>query len=156
LIAQIKSMAIVHEALYQTEGLRGVATRDYFERFAHLMAQTYGHIGSPVALKVEADDFFLEAEKLSYIGMIASEFVSNAYRYAFPDNRPGTVSLVFVRLKDRCELEVSDDGIGLPSEIGENAGSGREIVDALAKQIGGSIERSRKPGAAIKLTLPLA
>ena len=155
LIAQIKSMAIVHEALYQTEGLRGVATRDYFERFSRLMVQTYGHIGSPIVLKVEADDFFLEAEKLSYIGMIANEFVSSAYRYAFPDGRAGTISLVFARLKDRFELEISDDGIGLPASVGENAGFGMEIVDALAKQIGGSIERNRRPGAVLKLTLPL-
>ena len=156
LIAQIKSMAIVHEALYQTEGLRGVATRDYFERFARLMVQTYGHIGSPIVLKVEADDFFLEAEKLSYLGMIASEFVSSAYRYAFPDGRAGTISLVFLRLGDRVELEVSDDGVGLSSPAKGNRRFGMEIVEALAKQIGGSIERGSRPGTVLKLTLPLA
>jgi len=155
LIAQIKSMAIVHEALYQTEGLSGVATRDYFERFARLMVQTYGHIGSPVTLKVEADDFFLEADKLSYIGMIASEFVSNAYRYAFPDNRSGTIVLAFTRFSDRCELKIGDDGIGLPPEADENVGPGMEIAAALAKQIGARIEKSRKPEPALRLILPL-
>ena len=156
LIAQIKSMAIVHEALYQTERLRGVATRDYFERFARLMVQTYGHIGSPIVLKVEAEDFFLEAEKLSYLGMIASEFVSSAYRYAFPDGRAGTISLVFLRLGDRVELKVSDDGVGLSSPMKGNRRFGMEIVEALAKQIGGSIERGSGQGTALKLTLPLA
>ena len=156
LIAQIKSMAIVHEALYQTERLRGVATRDYFERFAWLMVQTYGHIGSPIVLKVEADDFFLEAEKLSYIGMIASEFVSSAYRHAFPDGRAGTISLVFVRLEDRVEMEVSDDGVGLSSPAKGNRRFGMEIVEALAKQIGGSIERGSGQGTVLRLTLPLA
>lgn len=155
LIAQIKSMAMVHEALYQTENLQGVAARDYFERFARFMEQTYGHIGSPVVLKVIADDCLVEVETLSYMAMIANELIANAYKHAFPDKRPGTVTLAFVCGNDHYELVVSDDGIGIPPGDTEKSGLGHEIVDALARQLGGKIERSQEGGTVVKLIMPL-
>jgi PAS domain S-box-containing protein len=148
LIAQIKSIAVVHEALYQSEDTRGASAREYFGHFARLMVQSYGHIGSPVTLNVEADDILLDAGKLSYMAMIASELVSNAYRHSFPDARAGTISLTFRSFPDRSELTVSDDGIGLPSDLG------MEITEAIARQLGGRIEKSFGQRSSVKLIMP--
>lgn len=154
LIAQIKSIAIIHEALYQSEDTHGVSARDYFERFAQLMAQTYGHIGSPVSLLVEAEDRLLDAGRLSYLAMVASELVSNAYRHAFPGERAGIITIVLACFGDRMELSVTDDGIGLPRDLDAKAGLGFEIVEALARQLGGRIEKRFADGASVKLIIP--
>lgn len=154
LIAQIKSIAIIHEALYQSEDTHGVSARDYFERFAQLMAQTYGHVGSPVSLVVKVEDKLLDAGMLSYLAMVASELVSNAYRHAFPGERPGTITIVLACWDDRMELSVTDDGIGLPRDLDAKAGLGLEIVKALARQLGGSIEKRFAGGASVKLIIP--
>lgn len=153
LIAQIKSIAVIHEALYQAEDTRGVSARDYFERFAQLMAQTYGYVGSPVSLVVEADDQLLDAGKLSYLAMIAGELVSNAYRHAFPDGRAGIITIAFASCADRMELSVSDNGVGLPDDLNAKAGLGFEIVEALARQLGGRLEKSIGGGTSIKLII---
>lgn len=155
LIAQIKSIAIVHEALYQAENVSGVSARHYFEHFARLMVQSYGHIGSPVALKVNADDCLLDAGRLSCMAVIASEFVSNAYRYAFQDGRAGTITITYHRLPGRDELAVVDDGMRPSPDRDTGAGLGAEIVEALAKQLGGRIERESAVGTSMKLIMPL-
>lgn len=154
LIAQIKSIAVIHEALYQSEDSRGVSTREYFERFARLMAQTYGHVGSPISLVVEAEDRFLDVERLSYMAMIATELVSNAYQHAFPGDRAGTIVIAYTCFDDRSELKVSDDGVGLSPELGAKAGLGVEITEALAKQLGGRLEKSCCPGVSVTLVMP--
>lgn len=154
LIAQIKSIALIHEALYQTEDARGVSAKDYFERFAQLIAQTYGYVGSPVSLVVEADDHLLDAGLLSYLAMVASELVSNAYRHAFPDGRAGTIRLGFAWYADRVELAVSDDGIGPPLDLDAASGLGMEIVEALTRQLGGRLEKNFDSGVSVKLIIP--
>ena len=154
LISQIKSIAVVHEALYQAEDSSGASAREYFERFARLMAESYGHVGSPVTLKVEVENVLIEAERLSYMAMITSELVANAYRHAFPEGRAGTVTISYARFADRSELKVSDDGIGLPADLDARSGLGMEISEALASQLGGRIEKSFGRGSSITLILP--
>ncbi|HWR10280.1 MAG TPA: histidine kinase dimerization/phosphoacceptor domain -containing protein [Rectinemataceae bacterium] len=155
LIVQIKSISIVHEALYRAENVSGVSAREYFEHFARLMVQSYGHIGSPIALKVAAEDCLLDAGRLSYMAMIASEFVSNAYQHAFPDGRPGEITISYGSFPDRDELSVVDDGVGLPPDMDARSGLGTEIAEALAKQLGGRIEKGFGRGTSMKLIMPV-
>ena len=154
LIAQIKSIAIVHEALYQAENSGGLSARDYFERFAGQMRQSFGHIGSPITLSVDAEDRIIEASRLTYMAIIASELVSNAYRHAFPDGRKGTILLSYASFDDRDELTVSDDGIGLPVDFETRQGLGMEISEALARQKNGWIEKKTGPGTRMSLVMP--
>jgi len=154
LIAQIKSIAIVHEALYQAESSGGVSAKDYFERFAGQMRQSFGYIGSPITLEVEAEDRIIDASRLSYMAIIASEFVANAYKHAFPEGRQGTIRISYASLGDRDELAVSDDGIGLPADMEARPGLGMEISEALAKQKGGRIEKKTGLGARMSLIMP--
>lgn len=154
LIAQIKSIAIVHEALYQAENTGGVSASDYFERFASQMRQSFGRIGLPITLEVVAEDRIIDASRLAYMAIIASEFVANAYKHAFPDGRKGTIQISYASFDDRDELAVSDDGIGLPADIEARLGLGMEISEALAKQKGGRIERTIGPGARVCLIMP--
>lgn len=154
LIAQIKSVAVVHEALYQAENSGGVSARDYFERFARLMAQSYGYVGSPITLKVEADDHRLDAETLSYMAIATSELVSNAYKHAFPGGAAGSITVSYARHPEGAELIVSDDGVGLPSDFGARKGLGLEIAETLARQLGGTLEMRSGRGTTMALIIP--
>ncbi|MCE5257083.1 MAG: PAS domain S-box protein [Spirochaetaceae bacterium] len=159
LIAQIKSMSIIHETLGQTENIEGVDAHDYFLRFAKLMEQTYGYVGSPVSLSTTAEACIVDAETLSFMAMIANELLSNAYRHAFPDKRKGEIRLSFSCRDGSYRLVVSDNGIGFGEQYkGQgvpNAGLGSEIVEALAAQLGGSLKRSSGQGTTIELSVPM-
>lgn len=152
LVSQIKSIAVVHEALYRTENTEGASAREYFERFAALMAQSYGYIGSPVTVEAKAPDSMIEGGRLSYIAIIASELVADAYREAFPAGRGGRILVSYAEHEDRAELAVSDDGLRAAEP--ESAEPGSEIARTLARQLGGRLERRDAQAHEIVLVLP--
>ncbi len=156
LVSQIKSIAIVHEALYRAESPGGVSAKGYFERFAVQMRLSFSHIGSPVILEVDAEDRIIEASRLTYMAIIASEFVANAYRHTFPAGGQGRIRLAFRAFADHDELEVSDNGIDLLDDRDARQGLEAEILESLAKQQGGRIERKSGSGTHMKVTIPQA
>jgi two-component sensor histidine kinase len=108
----------------------------------------------PLALSVEAEAHTLDTERAVQLGLVLNEAVANALKYAFPEDRPGTVRVRFAREEEEFVLTVADDGIGLPTE-GELSGAllapapygsglGTRLLRALAAQLRGSF--SRHPG----------
>jgi PAS domain S-box-containing protein len=144
LITRVKTMAMVHEALYLTENLEGVRADEYFNKLGRFLEETYGMLGVEVSLVVRADHSLIQVDALANVAMMAHELVSNAYKHAFPTGRTGTITLAFKDYGDKCELKVSDNGIGNPEMRGQgkntrnDAGSGPfglEIVFAIARQL---------------------
>lgn len=78
----------------------------------------------------------LPADELATIGMIASEAISNALKYAFPEGRAGQIWLRLVVEEGRIKLTIRDNGIGMP-DLPPDPHSGRGLIDALARQFGG-------------------
>jgi two-component system, sensor histidine kinase PdtaS len=96
----------------------------------------------PVALKVHAESCLLPQEQAVAVGLITNELLTNALKYAFPDDRSGTVAVRFARDGDSFELVVADDGIGVSPEAPSrgSSGLGQRLVRSLAAQLGGIVE----------------
>jgi two-component sensor histidine kinase len=88
-------------------------------------------------------------------GMLITEVISNAFKYAFPDNRTGTI---FFRLKKHDEnkitISVADDGVGLPPgfQIGKSDSLGMQLIIAFTNQIDGELTISGEVGTKISVT----
>jgi len=81
--------------------------------------------------------------------------LTNALKYAFPENREG---LVKVRFKDKAEhllLEVSDNGIGMAVKEGKSAkgGFGLKLIDTFAKKLKADLEIKREEGTTVRLMI---
>ncbi|MFZ2780634.1 MAG: histidine kinase dimerization/phosphoacceptor domain -containing protein [Rectinemataceae bacterium] len=170
---QVEAMAMAHEAIYQTENLDGVRADEYFGRFGRYLEESYGLLGKPIRLRVEAVPAWIGVETLSSLALITNELVSNAYRHAFPGQRSGSILLRFAAAQgalgiqgahsaqaaqggqEGWVLEVSDDGIGLDAGTSRaKKGLGSDIVDALAKGIGASLERRSSAGSSVAVRIP--
>jgi two-component sensor histidine kinase len=142
------------------DGSRGddtavVDTRRFIEGLcADIRAAQMGEGLRPVALVVEAEAHTLDTERAVQLGLVLNEAVTNALKFAFPEDRAGTVRVGFAREGDEFMLAVADDGIGLPAE-GElqgappappprGSGLGTRLLRALAAQLRGTF--SRQPG----------
>lgn len=93
-------------------------------------------------------------ERAIPISLVVNEAIVNACKYAFPYNA-GHIR-VTVEAGDRdgwAVVAVSDDGVGLPADVDRRRGSGADIMDALARQLGGSIERKSSPGEGTRIEL---
>ena len=81
------------------------------------------------------------------MGLILNELVTNALKYAFPDERPGLVQVQFGKQGNTLCLSVADDGVGC---MGESTGLGTKLVKLLAEQLGGEAKwEALKPGCRV-------
>jgi two-component sensor histidine kinase len=157
------ALARVHARLALDEGLdRGadravVDTRDFVTGLcADIEAAAFGIGLRPVHLATEAEAHEISAERAVPLGLVVNETVTNALKYAFPEDRAGTVQVRFARQGAEFVLTVADDGIGLPPE-GElegappeaparGAGLGTRLLRALAAQLRGRFARRAGAG----------
>ncbi|HEY9053616.1 MAG TPA: histidine kinase dimerization/phosphoacceptor domain -containing protein, partial [Rectinemataceae bacterium] len=98
LVAQIRSLAMVHDALYNSETLKGVVPGEYFSKLAGLLVETFGKMGSFKDVDVRVDPgISLDPDSLSYLGLAAGEFLSAALGTAAPADSGAGLSLYLGR-----------------------------------------------------------
>lgn len=148
---RIRSMAMIHEKLYQTESLARIDFEEYATSLTSMLIRSYATT-SGIRLQTNIEKVDLNLDTAVPIGLITNELLSNAMKYAFPDGREGIVT---VALKQRgegsYELTISDNGIGLPEDLQvEKAKSlGLRLVRILTGQIGGTLEFTSSGGGTI-------
>jgi len=108
-----------------------------------------------VAFEVTSDDVVLTNNQALAIGIIVNELVTNSLKYAFPDNRPGHVT-VRLRAGEEIEVAVSDNGIGRADQS-VSSGLGSRIMMLLTQQLGGTLDHEDlRPGLCVRLRAPRA
>ncbi len=145
---RVLSMARIHEFLYATKNLDRVAFKNYLEQLTSELCESYS-VATSTKVSIEADDIDLPVDQAIPCGLILNELLSNTLKYAFPDGRPGSIVVRFVRLSSGAlSLSCSDDGIGMPATFQwETAKSlGLRIVKILSKQIDGQLTIESGPG----------
>ena len=148
-------MALIHETLYKTNEFEKLQYQDYLESLIDYIRESYE--SANVEFKLRAEENALPLEVGTSLGMIVMEIVSNSIKHAFPDQtRGGTVEVEFRKLENRkFQLSITDDGIGLPSEMDfRNVNTlGLQLVLSLVDQIDGKITTDRKSGVGCSYTI---
>jgi len=131
---RVRAISTLYDLLYSAGSMAEVPLDDYCSRIAAPLVGL-----SNISLRHEMESLMLPAKLAAPIGLIVVELITNAMKYAFPDNRPGTVSITLSCTATGARLEIRDDGVGLPPGAGlpDIAGKGLSLVQGLAVQIGG-------------------
>lgn len=152
---RVRSMALVHEQLYQSEDLSKIDFAGYIQSLAHNLFQAYEVDAEGINLATCIAPCFLSIDTAVPCGLIINELVTNSLKYAFVGQKQGTMKIDFSVGIDRvCVLVVSDSGIGFPKELDyRNARTlGLRLVVSLVKQIRGKIQLLETAGTAFKIT----
>lgn len=148
---RIRSMALVHEKLYQSRNLSRIDFSEYIETLGALLFRSFGVDPAQIVLVNDGKGVYLTVETAVPCGLMVNELISNCLKHAFPDGRRGQI-LVQIRPvpNERIfELEVSDDGVGLPPglDIEKTDSLGLQLVRTLTQQLNGKLEVTRtEPG----------
>ena len=138
---RIRTMALVHEKLYQSDDIAAVDFGPYVDRLTANLFRSYTGSGGRASLYVDVKDIFLGPDHAIPCGLIVNELVTNALKYAFPEGRSGTITVTMRQSDDRYELTVSDNGVGMPANFNleETESLGLQLVNMLAHQLDGTV-----------------
>jgi two-component sensor histidine kinase len=139
---RVRSMALVHEHLYNSADLGAVTFGEYAKSLATQIIQTYQLPATLVELVSEIGVVALTIEQAIPCGLILNELLSNCLKHAFNDCTRGKVVVAIGTVDGACEIRVKDDGIGIPQELDVNVGKslGVRLVRILTRQLAGSVE----------------
>jgi PAS domain S-box-containing protein len=153
---RVKSMALIHEKLYQSQDLSQVNFADYVRDLTTHLFRTYRANAGVVTLRViVSDEVRLGVDTAIPCGLIVNELVSNALKHAFPGGRAGEVRVELDRdERNELVLAVSDNGVSFPADMDfRTTGSlGLKLVATLVDQLKGSIQLDRSKGTTFKIT----
>lgn len=139
---RVKAMALVHEKLYQTKDLSSINFRDYITSIVSEIVSLYRIDASAISMEVNVEDVELDLEAAIPCGLIINELLTNAFKYAFPDNRGGVLSVNLTKNDDLCTLTIKDNGVGLPEgfDYKEASTLGLQLVNVLTGQLNGNVQ----------------
>ena len=143
---RVKSMALIHEKLYQAKDLARVDLGEYIRNLASYLLRAHSTQKADVRLYIHAEDIFLGIDTAMPCGLIINELVSNALKHAFPNGKSGEIHIdLNIEQNNLFCLNVWDNGIGFPTEIDfQNTPSlGLQLVNTLVHQLDGAIELHR-------------
>ncbi|MCL2932755.1 MAG: PAS domain S-box protein [Trichodesmium sp. MAG_R03] len=154
---RVRSMALVHEHLYQSKDLSRIDFSEYIHNLVSHIFQAYEVKARGVKLNVKIISVFLNIDTVVPCGLIINELVSNSLKYAFTQESLGNISIDFnyePNNENKFILQVGDNGIGLPEGLNyENSGSlGLRLVCSLVRQLKGKIEVVNQVGTVFKIT----
>ncbi len=149
---RVKSMAIIHEKLYQSPTLANINFKEYIENLVYDILYTYGVQEGFIKTNMDIEDINLNIDTAIPLGLIINEIITNSVKYAFPESK-GVITIELKSINEEMELIVSDNGKGLPNDINlENAETlGLQLVNNLTNQIDGHIYIDRSNGTTFKI-----
>lgn len=151
---RVKSMAMIHEKLYQSQDLAKIDFADYIKSLASVLFASYG-VGPNIKLIIDVGNILFDVETAIPCGLIVNELLTNSIKHAFPQAKNGKINIE-LHLNDDGDfvLIVKDNGIGLPKDINfKNTDTlGLQLVNTLVGQLEGNIELIRKAGTEFIIT----
>ena len=159
--SRVRSMALIHEKLYQSDTLADIDFKTYITELAGHIQDHYNGRVHGVSFRFDLEQVHLDVTRAVPCGIILNELITNGLKYAFPGHASGEITLSLrMHGDDEILLQYQDNGAGLPEEIMEQFRSGKattlgmELIAALTRQLNGKLDIARDDGTRIVLRFP--
>lgn len=149
-----RSMALIHEKLYQSGEAKRIDFEDYIRSLGNELYRTYA-VNPNINMEIDLQEgLILDVDTAIPLGLIFNELFTNTLKHAFPNNKKGTILVSFHKFDGNYQLIVEDDGVGLPEEfkLEESDSFGLRLVDALTQQIDAKVDLDTSHGTKFVIT----
>jgi PAS domain S-box-containing protein len=132
---RVRTMALIHEKLYQSTDLTRIDFREYVNHLLRDVSQSYGNARQDIQITTDIPVIELHIDTAIPCGLIINELVSNALKYAFPEGH-GTLTIIFRYTDTGYQLVIQDNGVGLPESFDLNQlnSLGLQLVQGLVEE----------------------
>jgi len=151
---RLKSIALIHQKLYQTENLATINIRPYIVELVEYLKESLND-DKKISFELDILNLELDISKAVPLGLIINEAITNIFKYAFPDRHGGKVSITLKEYQgDHYQLFIKDNGIGLPADFDYEQSNtlGIILMKGLSAQIDGIFSMESKDGVSLSLT----
>lgn len=157
--SRINAISLIHKSLYTSGDVTNVALNDYLGAMLGNLETAMNKDGHTAILKCYLEPVSLRTDASVSLGVAVQELVTNAFKYAYPGDKPGEVRVRLRRLGEgKAELTVEDDGVGIvPNAPRAGTGLGSKIIRTMASALQTHVEYiNLGPGTAARLVLTTA
>jgi two-component sensor histidine kinase len=154
--ARIYAVSLVHKRLYSAGEVGSVSLDEYLAGLLDHLGNSMRSLGLGGSLRYTLDPVRLKTDAGVNLGVVVTEWVTNAFKYAYPQTA-GEIRVALRKLPDeRAELTVEDDGVGKVDNLVRGTGLGSRIVTAMASSIAGEVQYiPRNPGTTARLVFSI-
>jgi two-component sensor histidine kinase len=154
---RVHAMALIHQKLYQSSNMARVDMREYIQEIVAYLIESFDR-QALVKETITISPIQLDVPLATPLGLLINEAVTNSLKYAFPDNRPGIITIGLQSVDPQSYvLTIGDNGIGLPVgfDIDSSHTMGLTMIRGLSRQIGGELRIENQQGVQISLQFGL-
>lgn len=144
---RIKSIAMIHEMLYQNELFSSIEMSDYTKNLVKNIQETLFQ-SSTVNVEYEMETIQLGINQAIPCGLMINEMITNSFKHAFPGDKTGTITISMNWNKEdgKIIMMVSDDGVGMDEDFESSESTGMELLRTLSIQLKGDIQVEKDDG----------
>ncbi|GAB3525143.1 histidine kinase dimerization/phosphoacceptor domain -containing protein [Emticicia fontis] len=138
-LLRIESMAILHRKLYDKEELAVINLSDFIKEIVEVVLNTFGYMHVELDYKISPTK--LNADQALPIGLIVTELVTNACKYAFPDNSAPRLTIISSIKNGELILSIADNGAGIKNNSSGDivkTSFGMKLIQMQVAQLRGS------------------
>ena len=152
---RVRSMALVHQKLYQSKDFAHIDFADYINQLTMNLMDAYKYKTKNIQLNVKSDSVLIGIDVAIPCGLIINELVSNSLKYAFDEKDNGKIDIILKYCEnDQYMITIKDNGAGFPENIDfRNTKSlGMQLVNTLVNQIDGKIDKINSKGTTFTIS----
>lgn len=153
---RIQSMALIHQKLYQEDSLKGIRIENYIQNLVDSLQTSYSVDKERIQTHLDVEPLQIDINTAISLGLILSELITNAYKYAFPENEKGEINIELHSDNSALIASVRDNGKGMDvnGEAKDSGSFGLKLVNSLAKKLKGELEFKNQDGTEAVLRIP--
>lgn len=155
--SRIKSIALIHEKLYETTIFSDVDLADYIHELTEIISKTYHSKEKEIDITFELEDIRVDMTTAVPVGLICNELINNSFKHGFKSKSGGEIVIKLRKSGKYVTLEVADDGAGLPADfnLANTNGLGVTLLNVLTQQLNGEINFRSNGQTNFRLQFPL-
>ncbi len=150
---RVRSMALIHQKLYQGKNLAAIEMKDYFQNLGASMLDSFGIEKDTISIQYPMSQLELDVDTAIPVGLIVNELLTNSLKYAFTPKTKGEIQISLSSKDEHTfELMVKDNGLHQSQQSNvDNQGFGSQLIQLLALQLEGQIQKNLNAGTEIIL-----
>jgi len=151
---RIKSIAVLHEKLYENKSLERIEIRSYLDELIYFIGLSFSSQNKEIKIHTAIDTVELSLADALPFSLLLNELITNSYKHAFADKPTGNIYISLIKNEKDLVFHFKDDGCGFDyATFTKDNSLGMNLVEAFSKQLKGKMNYYSEKGKGVDYKL---